>query len=96
MVTYTVKADRAGENVRLVQDVFAQLAQETPEGLRYTTFKKDDGVSFVHLAIIETEDGKSPVAALTSFKKFTQDIAARCEVPPKAVTLEIIGNYRLL
>jgi hypothetical protein len=33
-----------------------------PTGLRYATFKLDDGVSFVHLASNDTEHGPSPLA----------------------------------
>ena len=60
MVRYEVKPERAAENEELVRAVYEELARTAPEGLRYATFRLDDGVSFVHLA--ETEDGHNPLA----------------------------------
>ena len=52
MVRYKVKADRAEENAAYIQRVFEELAQTQPEGLRYASFRQNDGVSFVHIAFI--------------------------------------------
>ena len=48
VVRYRTKSDRAEENERLIREVFAELAEEQPAGLRYAAFRLDDGVSFVH------------------------------------------------
>jgi hypothetical protein len=45
MVRYKVKPDQVAANERLVRDVYDELARTRPEGLRYGTFKLDDGVS---------------------------------------------------
>ena len=68
--------------------------QSEPAGLRYASFKLDDGVSFVHLASIETEDGANPLSESDAFKAFQADIQDRCEEPPAAVDLNDIGSYR--
>jgi Antibiotic biosynthesis monooxygenase len=90
MVRYKVKPDRVDENETLVRAVYEELRRAEPSGLRYATFRLDDGVSFVHLAI--TEDGQSPLAEVSAFKEFQQDIGARCEEAP--VVTEI-GSFRL-
>lgn len=95
MVRYKVKADRAAENEAYVKKVFEDLLQTAPNGLRYATFKLDDGVSFVHLASIETEDGSNPLGESAAFKAFQADIKDRCEEPPMAVDLNEVGSYRL-
>lgn len=94
MVRYQVKPDRADENVRLVQAVFAQLAREQPAGLRYLTLRLSDGVSFVHVA--ETPDGANPLTALDAFKQFAGTIKDRCVEPPVTTELEVVGSYRFL
>src|SRR5262245_53507288 len=94
MVRYQVKADQADENVRLVQAVFAQLPGERPAGLRYMTLRLPDGVSFVHIASIETE--VNPLSALEAFKQFTGAIKDRCVEPPVTAELEVVGSYRFL
>lgn len=49
LVRYTVKADQVAHNEELVRAVFAELDQVQPPGLRYATFRLDDGVTFIHL-----------------------------------------------
>ena len=94
LVRYKVKADHAAENEALVKKVFEELAQTTPGGIRYATFKLDDGVSFVHVASIETQDGSNPLGETAAFKAFQAEIKERCEEPPVAVDLNEVGSYR--
>lgn len=95
MVRYRVKADRVDDNVRQIDAVFAELARTRPGGLAYASFKLDDGVSFVHLAAIDTADGANPLTELESFAAFTSAIRERCEEPPVTSLLEAVGVYRL-
>ena len=95
IVRYKVKEDTVHQNREYIQDVFRALDTSKPEGLRYTSFQMEDGVSFVHIASIETEDGSNPLASFEAFKAFTRDIASRCEEPPAASEVETIGNYRV-
>lgn len=95
MVRYRVKADRAGENEAMVRAVFAELERDRPVGLRYATLKLADGVSFVHIARVETEDGKNPLLALEAFKRFAATIKDRCEEPPVTTEFEDVASYRL-
>ena len=95
MVRYKVKADRAAENEGYVKAVFAQLDRDKPDGIGYATFKLDDGVSFVHIASVETSDGSNPLVALAAFKEFTAQIKDRCEEPPVTAELTEVGSYRL-
>jgi hypothetical protein len=93
LVRYRVKSDRAAENEHLVKRVFEQLARETPDGLRYFTFKLDDGVSFVHVALDERADGTSTLGKLSAFKEFGASIAERCEEKPVTTELTLVGAY---
>jgi hypothetical protein len=96
MVRYKVKADRAAENEEYIRKVFEELEDTSPDGLRYASFKLDDGLSFVHVASIETDGGHNPLAETEAFKAFQAEIKDRCEEPPVAVELHEIGSYRLL
>jgi len=95
MVRYKVKPDKAGENEAYIRDVFDELLADGPDGLRYASFKLDDGVSFVHIASIETDDGSNPLSETAAFKAFQAEIKDRCEEPPAAVALDTIGAYRV-
>lgn len=96
MVRYQVKPELVDENVRHVEAVFAALDRERPAGLRYATFKLGDGVTFVHLASIETADDANPLLALEAFQQFASSVRARCVEPPVTSQLDEIGTYRLL
>jgi hypothetical protein len=95
LVQYKVKADKAAENEAFIRAVFEELKQSSPEGLRYASFKLDDGLRFVHIASIETDDGNNPLSESAAFKVFQAEIRDRCEEPPVAVDLNDIGSYRL-
>lgn len=94
MVQYKVKADRAEENQQYIQKVFEELNSNSPAGLRYASFKQDDGVSFVHIVSIETSDGENPLTDSAAFKAFQEGIKDRCEVMPVAVDLNEVGSYQ--
>jgi hypothetical protein len=94
MVRYKVKAGKAAENEEFISNVFEELQQTNPDGLRYASFKLEDGVSFVHIASIETENGENPLSLSSAFKSFQNDIKDRCEEPPMAIDLNTIGAYR--
>ena len=95
MVRYKVKADRVAENERYIASVFEQLNHEQPPGLRYATFKLDDGVSFIHVVSVETADGSNPLRKVSAFQAFTAEVRDRCDEPPVTVELQEIGSYRL-
>ena len=76
--------------------MFTELEAAAPSGIRYASFVLEDGVSFVHLASIETTDGSNPLADLEAFRAFQEEIEERCEVQPEATDLEEIGSFGLL
>ena len=96
MVRYKVKPDQAARNQELVRAVYEELHRTNPAGLRYATFQLDDGVTFVHVASTETEDGTNPLSAVEAFKRFQEDIDDRCEERPVVTRLNQIGSYRML
>ena len=94
MVRYKVRPERADENVALVQAVYAELAREQPDGLRYATFRLPDGVSFLHV-VIETDQPGRILGQIAAFRAFQQDIEDRCEEPPAATEIRLVGSYGL-
>lgn len=92
VVRYRPSADRADENQRLVEAVFAELAEAEPDGLRYATLRLADG-TFVHIA--ETNLDVNPLRSINAFARFQDGIVERCEPGegpnPQAATL--VGSY---
>ena len=94
IVRYKVKADRSQENQEYIKKVYEELKSTSPAGLRYATFKASDGVTFFHIASVETESGDNPLAQTQAFKAFQAGIQDRCEEPPLATEVEEVGSYR--
>jgi hypothetical protein len=94
VVRYTTTPERADENQALVERVFGQLAELHPAGLAYSTFRLEDGVSFVHVASVDTEDGSNPLADVPAFQEFAADIGARCQEAPVVSGATAVGSYR--
>jgi hypothetical protein len=95
IVRYKVKKDRAEENIDYINRVFDALKQASPSGLRYASFVLEDGLSFIHIASIETADGSNPLTGLAEFQAFVEDISSRCDEPPRPSVVEMLGSYRV-
>ncbi len=93
VVRYTTKPESAEENARLIRDVFAELAEQQPDGLRYAAFRLDDGVSFVHVALLDAE--VNPLTTSAAFAEFQSGIKDRCAEGPVAADATVVGSYRL-
>ncbi|HXA32561.1 MAG TPA: hypothetical protein VNV87_09900 [Acidimicrobiales bacterium] len=94
VVRYQAKPERAEENRRLVEAVFAQLDEREPKGFTYKVFQLDDGVSFVHVVIEHDVDDPDSLQSVPAFQAFVADIADRCDVAPLAMGATMIGSYR--
>jgi hypothetical protein len=91
MVRYKVKPEAVAENEALVRAVYEELRLTQPEGMRYATFRLDDGVSFVHINF--NDDTENALTGLASFKAFQENIAERLDEGPTVSELSEIGSY---
>jgi hypothetical protein len=96
MVRYKVKPEQAAHNEELARRVYEELHQAAPDGLRYATFALEDGVSFVHFASVDSDDGDNPLMKIAAFRAFQENIGERCDEPPHAVELRPVGSYGLI
>jgi len=94
VIRYRTKPDQADENERLIRDVFTELSERRPEGLHYAAFRLDDGVSFVHVAVVDGE--VNPLNASAAFAAFVAGIGDRVEEGPIPADATAVGSYRLL
>ena len=69
--------------------------RRNPRVFRYASLRLEDGLSFVHVAFVETRDGSNPLCAQAEFTEFTRDLEARCDEPPVATDVTVVGAYRL-
>ena len=93
VIRYKTKPECADENERLIRAVFAELASQNPDGLRYAAFRHDDGVSFLHVAVIDGDE--NPLTVSAAFGEFQSGIKDRCAEGPAPADATVIGSYRL-
>jgi hypothetical protein len=93
VVRYRTRPDRADENQALIEDVFRELHDRGTFGVRYAAFRLADGVSFVHVASTETDDGTNPLTETAAFGEFLRGIGDRCEAGPVASEATTVGSY---
>jgi len=93
MIRYTVMPEMVADNERLVRQVYEALHAAKPAGLRYTTLRLDDGVSFVHLVSYSSDGANQALTSLPAFQAFTAGIRERCTTPPVTTDLQIVGAY---
>jgi hypothetical protein len=90
VVRYRTKPEAAEENKRLVEAVYAELVASRPEGLRYSTFRLADGVTFVHVA---HGPGRAELGEIAAFQEFQRDIEARTDMAPDVSPATLVGSY---
>lgn len=91
IVRYRVKPERVAEHEALIANVFKELAAASPAGLRYGAFKQPDGVSFIHIAFVETTP--NPLESIAAFRAFTANVKDRCDELPVTTELTTVGAF---
>jgi len=94
VIRYTTHPEHAEENARLIRDVFAELATQQPDGLHYTALRLDDGISFVHVAVLDGDD--NPLQSSPAFARFQAGIGDRCAAGPTPASATTLGSYGML
>jgi hypothetical protein len=92
MIRYKTLEAQADTNAALVRAVFEELRARAPKGLRYASYRLPDGVTFLHIATLETPD-ENPLIALPSFKAFQSEHKARCVEPPVVTEVSLLGSF---
>jgi hypothetical protein len=93
VVRYQAKPERADENQKLIEAVFAELDGREPKGFTYKVFRLEDGVTFVHVVIEHDVDDPDSLQAVPAFQAFVAQIGDRCVVAPVAMGATIVGGY---
>jgi hypothetical protein len=87
VIRYRTTPEAADDNQRLVEELFAELAAAAPPGLRYSTLRLADGVTFVHVV-----DGDG-LTDLSAFQEFQRTLGERLAVSPVREDATLIGSY---
>ena len=95
IVRYELDPDRLDEHVRLIESVFAHLEATKPDGVHYGVMRSDDGTSFTHIGIYDSDEAREASSGNEAFQAFVAEIGDRCIVPPDGVPQTIIADHRI-
>jgi len=95
LLRYKTKPQHAAENERLVRAVFDEIHRARPEGIRYSTFLLDDGLTFINIVATETSSGLAPLGQLQAYQQIQQGKYDRFDEPPQVTELHELGTYRI-
>ena len=95
LILYKMKPERADENERLIQAVFQELRDKSPDGVRYMTLRAADG-TFIHLVETHTDAHSDSITGLATFEAFQSGFRDRCSEPPQRDEMTVVGSYRML
>lgn len=92
MVRATVKEQFVAELEAVVQKVYAALAEAAPTGIRYTSCKQEDGVTFV--ALLQLDEGvENPLPGFPAFQEMQAKLPGWLAAPPAVEPLGVVGSY---
>jgi hypothetical protein len=91
-VEYTVKPEYVETNKANIKKVMDELRSLGDVGILYSTYIKEDGISFVHFSIHKQED--NIITSLAAFKDFTNQLKAGglAGGPPQAFKLQMVAS----
>lgn len=93
MVTAKIKPENSADCDEAARAMFAEIEKEGPKGVRYTSCKSPDGVTFV--AMLELADGaENPLPAIAAFREFQENLKKWLSGPPVAENMTVVGSYR--
>jgi len=92
-VQYKVKPEYSQTNKANIAKVMSDLRDLNDEGIKYSTFLFDDGLTFMHFAMFKDETGQKKLNDLESFKKFGAELRASGPAePPKVENLTLVDS----
>jgi hypothetical protein len=87
-----VKPESTADVEAALKKVFAALDEAGPQGLRYSSYRLPDGVSFVVLLDI-AEGTENPLPGIPAFLEFQEGLRGWLAEPPVTEPLTLVGDY---
>jgi len=91
VVRYEMRPETADENQKLIENVFAELAEKDPDGVHYAAFRLADRVTFVHVGVMPDEG--NPLGETTAFQEFQRAFGERAATKPDANSAVVVGSH---
>ncbi len=94
LIEYQANPDSVDKIIFAAKEFVAGIAADNNPDVRYRSSRKNDGVSFVHIAEFANEAAKERFQSTAHFKKFSEILPDLCAVKPSAQMLELVADSR--
>ncbi len=92
LIEYRVSAENVETQEKAIRAFVAAVKASKDQGFRYASYKRPDGVSFVHHAWMMDEDARKRFQALPEFKGFAEGLNARSVEGPTVSSLDLVAS----
>ena len=92
LIEYRVSVENVEAQEAAVRAFIAAVKASNDPGFRYASYKRPDGVSFVHHAWLADEDARKRFQALPEFKGFAEGLNARSVEGPTVSSLDLVAS----
>ncbi|HEX5120980.1 MAG TPA: hypothetical protein VFW65_37830 [Pseudonocardiaceae bacterium] len=93
MLRTKVRPEKAAEAETGVRTLFTALDREQPKGIRYSSYRLGDGVTYV--VLLQVEPGiENPLPGIEAFREFQENLKGWLAEPPVPDQLQVIGEYQ--
>ncbi|MEE9611523.1 MAG: antibiotic biosynthesis monooxygenase [Desulfatiglandales bacterium] len=94
LIEYQAHQDSVDKIISAAKEFVAAIAADNDPDVRYRSSRKNDGVSFVHIAEFTDDAAKERLQSTAHFKKFSEALPSLCAVKPSAQKLEVVADSR--
>ena len=92
LIEYRVSAENVEAQEAAVRAFVTAVKASNDPGFRYASYKRPDGVSFVHHAWFADEEVRNRFQALSEFKGFAEGLKARSVDGPTVSSLDLVSS----
>jgi quinol monooxygenase YgiN len=95
LARYRVKADKQEQVVSIVEEFVKKVRDQESNTLRYTAYRLEDGVSFVHIMYFKDEEAEEHHRGTDYLKQFEKLLHPDCVEEPVFVTITPVPPHFL-
>ncbi len=94
LIEYQAQPGSVDKIMSAAKEFVVAISADNDPAVRYRSMRKDDGVSFAHIAEFADSAAKERFQSSAHFKKFSGLLPDLCAVKPAAQQLELVADSR--
>lgn len=92
LIRAKIKDEHVADVENAAKTMFAAINEAHPAGVRYASYRLDDGVTYV--IVLDIQEGiDNPLPSIAAFRAFQEDLKGWLAEPPTPEQLTAVGAY---